>query len=348
MVSRRLAAIVAGVTLGTAPLAASFASEEGAGVTTTPPRLRIAVVLEGAQRLSLPIEFGEHAGERALAQGVREACLPSGPVSETRSALSCSEIGDAPGSRVCVDETLARALSRETECGAADGSAEPIELSGSACQTAECFRGEAEKAGATHLLLVAGAWHDGFAVTGKLTSLRGGPDQFVGPRPGYNPQRPRTGPQVLAILKWVARDAVLGELRRGREARLAQTAAMPAPSSGPVVAPPVVATPVIAASERSSHKALAWTLIGAGVAAGAASGWLFSTDKADTECAPIAGDPEPCSKVRRTLVPAVGLGIGAAAALVGGVVLLLRDEGRTRTTVSLYANPTGLSLGGRF
>jgi hypothetical protein len=344
MVSRRLAAIVAGVTLGTAPLAASFASEEGAGGTATPPRLRIAVALEGVQRLSFPTEFGERAGERALAQGVREACLPSGPESQTRPAAPCSEIGDAPGSRVCVDETLARALSREIECGTADCSAEPIELSGAACQTAGCFRGEAEKAGASHLLLVTAGWHDGLAVTATLTSLRGGQDESVGPAPGYNPQRPRTGPQVLAILKWVARDAALGELRRAHAAGLARAAV----TTVPVVAPTVVAPPLLAAPERSSHTTLAWTLIGAGVAAGAASGWLFSTDKADTECATIAGDPEPCSKVRRTLVPAVGLGIGAAAALVSGVVLLFRDGGTATTTVSLYANPTGLSLGGRF
>jgi hypothetical protein len=164
----------------------------------------------------------------------------------------------------------------------------------------------------------------------------------VGPRPGYNPQRPRTGPQVLAILKWIARDAVVGELSREREAHRAQLAP---PVPVPVVTAPTLAAPPPSASERVSRKAIGWTFIGAGVAAGAASGWFFATDKADADCAPIAGDPEPCSKVRRTLVPAIGLGVGAAAALVGGFVLVLHDGSGA---VAVSARPDGVSLGGTF
>ena len=71
------------------------------------------------------------AATRALAQGVREACFPKQQPDITGQS-ACAEIGDAPGSRVCVDETATRALDREIECGAADDSAEAIELSGSA------------------------------------------------------------------------------------------------------------------------------------------------------------------------------------------------------------------------
>jgi len=343
MLSGRLAVVAAGAVLGAAPMRPAFAAENTAAAPAPPPRIRVAVAFEQEPQLAFPPEFGPHAATRALAQGVREACLPVGAV--TTTAAPCAEIGDAPGSRVCVDETAARALGREIECAPTDASAEAIELAGSACETTDCFQGEARRAGASHLLLVAGTWRDGFTVAGTMTSVVGAATTPVAPRPGYNPQRPRTGPQVLAILKWVARDAIVGELGREREARLARPAATP---PVPIVTAPIESVPAVVASERVSHKAVGWTLIATGVAAGAASGWFFAADKADTDCAPISGDPEPCSKVRRTLVPAIGLGVGAAAALLGGLVLVLRNGGSGDATVAVSARPDGVSLGGTF
>ena len=218
------------------------------------------------------------------------------------------------------------------------------------CQTSDCLRSEARRLGANHLLLMAGTWQDGFAVGGSLTSLQDGRVAPVGPGEAYNPQRPRTGPQVLAIIKWVAREAVVGELRRARAAQLAPDhdfAATPNPS---VSSPPplVLSTPVSPASGQRSHKALGWTLLAGGATAGVASAWLFAIDRSDVGCASIAGDPEPCSKVRRTLVPAVGIGIGAAAALVVGAVLLFGGDDGGSGTVSIAAGPNALVIGGRF
>jgi hypothetical protein len=340
MFSGRLAVVAV---LATAPVTASVSAEESTGVTEHARRIRVAVAFEGEPQLSFPPEFGPHAATRALAQGIREACLP---VHEPAAAAppTCAEVGDAPGSRVCVDETAARALAREIDCSSTDASAEAIELAGSTCESTDCFQSEARRAGATHLLLVTGTWRDGFAVSGTMESLAGAGRTPVGPGPDYNPQRPRTGPQVLAILKWVARDAVADELRRDRQ----RVAAIVTPAPPPVVAAPAVSPPPAATPESRGHKAIGWTLIGAGVGAGAASGWLFAIDKRGTDCAALPSDPEPCSKVRRTLIPAIGLGVGAAAALVGGLVLVLAREGTAAGPVAITARPDGFALGGTF
>jgi hypothetical protein len=348
MVSR-LAAIVAGVALGTAPATASLATEEAVRTNPRPAPLRVAIAIEQEQRLPLPPEFGEHAASRALAQGVREACLPAeAPASMTPPG--CTEIGDAPRSRVCVDETLTRALTQEIECAASDARAAAIDLSAAVCQTSDCLRSEARRLGASHLLLLAGTWQDGFAVEGSLTSLQDGRVAPVGPGATYNPQRPRTGPQVLAIIKWVAREAVVGELRRARAAQLADDHGVAATPNPSVASPSPIglSTPVSPTSGQCSHKALGWTLLAGGATAGVASAWLFAIDKSDVGCAPIAGDPEPCSKVRRTLVPAVGIGIGAAAALVVGAVLLFGGDDGGFGAVSIAAGPNALGIGGRF
>jgi hypothetical protein len=351
MVSRRLAAIVAGVALGTAPKTASAASGEAVGRMTPSARIRVAVAVEREQQLPFPPEFGDHAAARSVAQGVREACLPPAGAASGTASAGCSEIGDAPGSRVCVDETLTRALAREIECSPSDASSEVIDLSLSACQTPECLQLEARGAGATHLLLVTGNWHDGLVVDGTLTSLRDGRAAPVGPGGAYNAQRPRTGPQVLAIIKWVAREAVVAELRRDRDVELAASRAIPVAPPAAASTPPTLAfapSPSPAPGSRSSHKAIGWTLVGAGVLAGAASGWLFAIDKADSGCAPIAADPEPCSKVRRTIVPAIGVGVGAAAALVTGAVLLVGDGDRSDGSIAIALGAESIAVGGRF
>jgi hypothetical protein len=350
MVSRRLATIVAGVALATAPTTASAASAEAVRPTTPSARIRVAVAVEGEQRLAFPPEFGEHAAARALAQGVREACLSTTGAAPS-TGQGCTEISDAPGSRVCVDETLARALSREIECTTSDTSADVVALSASSCQTAECLQLAARAAQATHLLLVSGAWHDGFLVDGTLTSLGDGRRAPVGPAAAYNAQRPRTGPQVLAIIKWVARDAILAELRRAREVELAASREVaivhPAPVSPPA-ALVLTSPPVEEPRHSSSRRAIGWTLIAAGVAAGAASGWLFAIDKEDAGCSGIPGDLQPCPKVRRTIVPAIGAGAGAAAALVTGAVLLLAGGESGGGSMAIAAGPSGLAVGGRF
>jgi hypothetical protein len=241
---------------------------------------------------------------------------------------------------VCADETAARALSLAVECGSGDAQADAIELAG-ACDDVACFEAEAAKRGATHLLLVHGAWVDGFVLGGTLRALAG-PGAAALQLPGsYNPQRPRTGPQVLGILKWAARTAVGEELRRSVAA---PAPVAPAPA---IVAPPPAPAPIVV-EERSGHPVLGWTLVGAGVVAGAAGAWLLAINGQGVSCSGIAGDPDPCARERRTLIPGVGVTVGAAVALVAGVVVLVREGRDGPPRLAAYVHPEGLMLGGSF
>jgi hypothetical protein len=270
---------------------------------------------------------------------VTEACPPNAPSAPAQS--SCSEIGDAPGSGVCVDETAARALSRERACDPADAPAEALDLSGVGCQDAACFEAEARRLGATHLLLVHATWADGLQVGGTLRALAGASATSIRLPATYNPQRPRTGPQVLGILKWVARLAVADELGRISEA--------PALAVAPPPPEPLVAAPTVpAVAERRGHALLGWTLVGAGIAAGVAGGWLLAINGQGTSCAPLAGDSDPCAKERRTLIPGAGVTVAAAAALVTGVVLLVRDGHSQDPALAAFVHPNGLLLKGWF
>jgi hypothetical protein len=334
MGSRWLAAVPAGVALVVAWVGLAEAAPG-------PGRLRVAVALEPRQRIALPADFGEAAATHALAVGVREACLPPGAATPRAPAVACAEMSDAAGSGVCADETAAQALSVEIACGPGDSHADVIELTGAACDDVACFEAEATRRGATHLLLVHGAWVDGFVVGGTLRALAG-PGAVALQLPGsYNRQRPRTGPQVLGILKWAARTAVAEELRR---------AAMPPASVAPkpvIVAAQPAPTPS-AVEERSGHAVLGWTLVGAGVVAGAAGAWLLAINGQGVSCSGITGDPDPCARERRTLIPGASVTVGAAVALVAGVIVLVRDGHDRPPRLAAYVHPEGLMLGGSF
>jgi hypothetical protein len=326
------------------------AGAQGRAPSAAPPApIRVAVGVEQESRLTFPPEFGEHPGARALAQGVREACLSEVAPTPRTSSPACQEVGDLPGSRVCVDQSAVIALSREIECRPSDTSAEAIDLSRSGCDTTACFDAVARQAGATHLLMMSASWRDGLAATGSLTSLETGRVTMLGPGPGYNPEKPRSGPQVLAILKWLARDAVTRELQRLRQDRpkATETGRPPEVSSRPAFA--IAESPSSAAApESSSHRALlGWTLVGAGLVAGVASGWLFAVDRTGTSCSSIAGDPDPCAKERRTIIPAASLGLGALGGLVAGGVILVRGQG-DGSRLAAFVQPGGVLVSGRF
>jgi hypothetical protein len=334
---RTLVAAMIGVVLGGAPLAGVCAPGP---VHPGTPAVTVAVGVQRAQEIALPADFGPNPGARALAQGVREACIQAGLRTARTITATCAELGDAPGSGICVDETAARALSREIVCDGSDASAEAVDLSAAGCETVECFRAEAGRLGANYLLLVSGSWRDGLSVAGNLISLSDGSTVAVGPREGYNAVRPRTGPQVLGIMKWVARDAI---------ARLL-LAAVPAPSlPAPVTTTAIDLTPPpVPAGAGSNLAPLGWTLVGAGAVAAAASVWLFVVDRSDVDCSMIVGDPQPCERERRTIVPAIGLAIGSGVALLTGTLLLVRDSREARTQLAVSVHSTGLVLGGRF
>jgi hypothetical protein len=117
-----------------------------------------------------------------------------------------------------------------------------------------------------------------------------------------------------------------------------------APGPGAV---PLVTTPAEVPETKSRHRWLGWTLIGAGAAAGAASGILFAINGNDTDClSNPPGGIDPCARQRTTLAPAFITAGLSAAAIVGGVVYLLHG-GEDHSGVALSIQPFGVSVGGR-
>jgi hypothetical protein len=303
-------------------------------------RPRIAAAMELATDFRLPAQFGQGAAIRALAQGVREACLEPASQKPRPQATDCSLLQDAPASLVCIDETATRALTIEIKCGARDATAEAIDLSRSGCDTAACFMVEARRAGATHLLMVAANWKDGLALAGILTDLADGKSTTLTPQnfeKKYNSDWPRSGPQVLGLLKWFARETAVAVLVHDATAGTAIKQARVIPAAPPIQS---------AYSSRPSRW-VGWTLVGTGGAAGVGS-WLFwRQDKNLVSCASVPGDVDPCRRQHRTILPALALGAGAVGAiLAGSVVLVRRRPGDEQLT--LIVDPSGLSLGGTF
>lgn len=313
------------------------------GEVSAMERPRIAVAVERAGELGLPREFGEGAAGRALAQGVREACLEPVTLQPRTKYVDCATLADVPGAQVCVDETVERALTLEIRCDGAGASAEAIDLSRSGCEAGDCFAVEAKRAGATDLLVVHGAWKDGLSLVGVVTDLATGRTRTVSAQDlekTYNPDWPRSGSQVLALLKWFSRRLsldVLGDHARAGGAGV--TGETPALVTTTPTHPP--------ASSSGSRRWVGWTLLGGGALAGAAAAVLWSKNNDLASCAAVASDPDPCREVRRTLVPAIVLGAGAAAAIVAGTVVLVRGR-RGEATLAVSALPSAVVLGGRF
>jgi hypothetical protein len=317
------------------------------------PSVRIAVGVERAQDLALVEPASDHTAMRALAQGVREACVDPSARRARGSAAACKTLGDVPESNVCVDVTTEQALTRQIECEPGDLAAQAVDLTRSGCETSGCFEVEARKAGATHLLVVTAAWVDaGLKVSGRFTDLSDASVHPIAPNdfaPRYSADWPRTEPQVLGLLKWMARAQTAAALVEALDRERAGGSAAPPAVVAPAVPPAAPETPnVPPASASSSRSWLGWTLIGAGVAAGVASGILWHRDGELTDCDGGApGDPAACRKKLNTLGPAIGLGVAALGGIVGGAIVLIRDHDN-RTELTLFLQPTSVALGGRF
>jgi hypothetical protein len=133
-------------------------------------------------------------------------------------------------------------------------------------------------------------------------------------------------------------------------ANLSATAVPPAVTVEPAPgALPLVAAPDQAPETKGRHRWLGWTLIGAGVAAGAATGILFAIDGNDIDnCLkdPLPSAVARCQHQRTTLVPGIITAGISAAAIVGGIVYLVHGT-EDHPGVALTIQPFGLTLGGR-
>lgn len=318
---------------------------------------RIAVGLTRAGDLHLPAQFGEGAPTRALAQGVREACLEPGADSPRRPQTNCKTLADARPANVCVEETLEQALSLQVKCDDAMVAAEAIDLSRFGCATADCLRVEARRSGATHLLIVRAVWNDGLDMTASFEELVTNGSRTARPQDfaeRYNTDLPRSGTQVLGLLKWFAREIVAAELVLSQRKPVDALGGPPALRVDTAAQrPAIIATPerhVANASTVAPERRawLGWGLIGLAVGAGAASWLVWDHDGAAVACnAPTIGDPDPCVRVRRTIIPAVGLAAVAVGTAVVGTVVLVRDR-HADAKLALSVQRSGVAIGGRF
>jgi hypothetical protein len=120
------------------------------------------------------------------------------------------------------------------------------------------------------------------------------------------------------------------------------SAAAPPPAPEPA-STPIIAVPAVPATEaKSSHRALGWSLIGLGVAAGAVGGVLIAIDGNHTDC----NSSGFCSHERTTLAGGLAAAGVGAAALAGGIVYLIRSRD-DHPSVALAIQPFGLTVGGR-
>jgi hypothetical protein len=312
--------------------------------------VRIAVGIERAQDLAVVEPPADHTAMRAIAQGVREACVEmSSRRLRALPTAACKTLGDVPESNICVDETTAQALTLQIECLPGDLTASAVDLSRSGCETSDCYKVEALKAGATHLLVITAAWGDsGLTVAGKITELAGGKESAFAPTnfaPRYSDIWPRTEPHVLALLKWITREQTGRTLLSAFDAETAGGKGTVAATVPPAPAPPVTtSSPLLAPPETSApeYRWVGWTLIGAGVAAGAGSLFAWHKNGAVNDC-----DGVTCRQQLHTIVPTVALGVAGAAALVTGAILLVHER-HDRGGLSLFLHPTGVAFGGTF
>jgi hypothetical protein len=128
-------------------------------------------------------------------------------------------------------------------------------------------------------------------------------------------------------------------------ANLSATASLPpAPEPAPdATAVPLVTAPATPAAEtKNPHRLLGWSLIGAGIVAGAVGGVLIAINGNHTDC----NDQGHCSHERTTLAGGLVAAGVSAAGLAGGIVYLVHGNDE-RAGVALGIQPFGLTIGGR-
>jgi hypothetical protein len=214
------------------------------------------------------------------------------------------------------------------------------------CADRECLRVAAVNAGASDVLVATGGRNDmrGYRVQLRIWNVAS--DREDNAIAECN---------ICAATQMVENVAAAADPLLDRvptlHANLSATA-VPPPAPGttetPAPAPALVATPAPPAETKGNRRWLGWTLIGAGVAGGAASAVLFAINGHDTDCftPPPMSNVNPCAATRTTAV-AGGIVVGlSAVAIAGGIVYLVHGS-ESHPGVALGIQPFGLTLGGR-
>ncbi len=206
---------------------------------------------------------------------------------------------------------------------------------GGACADRECVKVAAAQSGATDVLIATGGRNEmrGYHVELRVWNVASDREDHAVAECNVC-----AALQMVDTVKGVA-SALLDRIPT-LHANLATVAPPPAVPTGP---PLITNSAPPPPRDTRARRAVGWTLIGAGIASGAASAVLFALNGHQKDCLP---NGENCVQEQQNLLPASITAGAAVAAIVAGI-LVIHGANQDLQTVTIAASPFGLTLGGR-
>jgi hypothetical protein len=234
---------------------------------------------------------------------------------------------------------------------------EPVSIT-TGCRNLDCAGAVAREAKTVYALLLTGQyagtdtfatdvgvwfWRDGSVVASRtdsdeeaeLEKIKGSLFMPCGPPDGA------CTPDLLTTKLEQYAGRLLDNENAAIKARATATAVTTTPA---IITPPPASVPGPVVEQGRRKRIFGWSLIGAGVLAGAGAVALWAYDGRQFECSSLPGDS--CRSEHRAKTAAIVTGAAGIAAVIGGVVLLSIDRGDGRMALSVH--PSGISVGGTF
>jgi hypothetical protein len=234
---------------------------------------------------------------------------------------------------------------------------EPVSIT-TGCRNLDCAGAVAREAKTVYALLLTGQyagtdtfatdvgvwfWRDGSVVASRtdtdeeaeLEKLKGSLFMPCGPPDGA------CTPDLLTTKLEQYAGRLLDNENAAIKARATAAAVATTPA---IITPPPASVPGPVVEQGRRKRIFGWSLIGAGVLAGAGAVALWAYDGRQFECSSLPGDS--CRSEHRAKTAAIVTGAAGIAAVIGGVVLLSIDRGDGRMALSVH--PSGISVGGTF
>lgn len=281
----------------------------------------------------------DHAVEKALIAGAKEACVPpSGGPARRRAACSrpLPGIGADSSLDACQTDTPDELIRPRVQCIPSDLAAEVLDLTALGCKTDACFDEAAAAAGATHILRLSGGFRDRHTLDRTLSAtvlMRRLPDGSVRAlRPEdvdaqFDSARFRPQHEALGIIRWLARSAVVAELVASRV-----PAVSPLPRATPVS---ILQAPSAAPSHAATPPSIVPPLVTLGVGSALlASGVVLWSSDGVRDCVSSG-----CATDRHSARLGIPLAVAGGLALTGAGAWLWSR---------LALSPHGVSLSGSF
>ncbi len=207
---------------------------------------------------------------------------------------------------------------------------------GGACADRECVKVAAAQSGATDVLIATGGRNEmrGYHVELRVWNVASDREDHAVAECNVC-----AALQMVETVKGVA-SALLDRVPT-LHANLATAA--PPPPAVPTGPPLITKAAPPAPRDTRARRLVGWSLIGAGVASGAASAVLFALHGHQKDCLP---DGSNCVQEQHNLLPASITAGAAVAAIVAGIIVV-HGANQDLQAVTIAASPFGLTLGGR-